>query len=533
MLAETADAVFEAKEGRQMNMRRLLRLGVLALAIGLGGCGGGGGGGGVGSGATATISGTVSYDYVPNPSGALDYKATVSRAVRGAGVDIVDPQTGVVLASTATDGNGQYSVTVSPRGQISVRVRAQLTRQGPGPTWNVSVRDNTRSDALYAMESPAFTVSGASATRDLHAASGWGGAGYTGERAAAPFAILDTVYTAMGKVASVAPEASFPELRVFWSTQNAPSEGRIALGQIGTTSFADTNAGLAIYVLGKENVDTDEFDAPVVAHEWGHYYQHVFSRDDSPGGSHDIAQLLDQRLAFSEGWGNAWSGIALERRNYTDSMEAAQGTGLNMDLIANPGGPLGWYREASVQSVIWQLNGRLGFAGIHQAMAGGLRSTRTVTTIHAFAAAYAAAVPAASSDLSALLVAQSISGATNDPWATSETNRAGLPAEPMYVNVNSGAARACVTNQYGNDNKLGNFAYFRMTVPSARSYQINVGGPGGSDPDFEVFAGGRLASSLGFGVAETATVNLPAGDVVLAVKDANNNASSCFNVQFQ
>ena len=91
-----------------MNMQRLLRLGVLALAVGLGGCGGGGGGGGGGSGATATISGAVSYDFVPNLSGALDYKATASRAVRGAGVDIVDSQTGAVLASTATDGNGQY-----------------------------------------------------------------------------------------------------------------------------------------------------------------------------------------------------------------------------------------------------------------------------------------------------------------------------------------------------------------------------------------------------------------------------------------
>ena len=142
------------------------------------------------------------------------------------------------------------------------------------------------------------------------------------------------------------------------------------------------------------------------------------------------------------------------------------------------------------------------------------------------------AVPAASSDLSGLLVAQSISGATNDPWATSETNRAGLPAEPMYTTVSNGSARACVTNRYGNDNKLGNFAYFRVTVPSARSYQVSVGGPGGSDPDFEVFAGGRLASSLGLGASETATVNLPAGDVVLAVKDANNGAS-CFNVQIQ
>lgn len=522
-----------------MNMRRMLQLAVLALAAGLGGCGGGGGGGGS-AGTTATFSGAVSYDYVPNASGALSYNSTVSKPVRGAGVDIVDARTGAVLASTATDDNGQYQATAMPQGAVVVRVRAQLARRAPGASWDVTVRDNTNSDALYAIESPSFAVTGSSAPRDLHASSGWGGSGYSGDRTAAPFAILDTVYTAMAKVASVAPDAVFPSLRLFWSPQNAPAEGAISAGQIGTTSFVAANSGSAIYVLGKENVDTDEYDESVIAHEWGHYYQHAFSRDDSPGGAHDISELVDQRLAFSEGWGNAWSGIALNRRNYTDSLDAGQRAGMNMDLIANPGGSLGWYREASIQAVVWQLNSRWGFAGIHQAMSGGLRATRTVTTIHAFAAAYAATVPAASSDLSALLVAQSISGSTNDPWATMESNRAGLPSSvalPSYVPLTAGSggtATACVTNQYGDGNKLGDFAYVRVTVPTARAYQITVSGPGGSDPDFDVFAGGRLASSLGLGTSETATVGLPAGDVVLAVNDANHSASNtCFNIRVQ
>lgn len=517
-----------------MNLGRMLRSGALAIAVGLGGCGGGGGGGGFAGGAAA-LSGTVTYDAVPNVSGALSYSATTSKPVRGATVDIVDTQSGAVVASTTTDDNGRYAAAFTSQGMVSVRVRAQLARRAPGPSWDVSVRDNTQSDALYAVESPAFSPAGAT-TRDLHAPSGWGGFSYTGDRVAGPFAILDTVYTAMSKVLSVAPDSSFPSLRLFWSPRNAPSEGSISEGQIGTTSFVAATSGSVIYVLGKENVDTDEYDASVIAHEWGHYYQHAFSRDDSPGGSHDISELLDQRLAFSEGWGNAWSGIALNRRNYTDSMDAAQSDGMNMDLVASPGGPLGWYREASVQSVLWQLNNRFGFAGIHQAMAGGLRNTRTVTSIHAFAAAYAAAAPAASSDLSALLMGQSISGATNDPWATLETNSAGIPGvPPLYAPLQvGGSAGVCVTNQYGQDNKLGNFAFVRVTVPSARVYRITVSGPGGSDPDFDVFAGGRLASSLGLGISETATVSLPSGDIVLAVNDANHSSSNtCFNVQIQ
>ena len=43
----------------------------------------------------------------------------------------------------------------------------------------------------------ARTLGANGATRDLHAASGWGGSSYTSARDAAPFAILDTVYDAM------------------------------------------------------------------------------------------------------------------------------------------------------------------------------------------------------------------------------------------------------------------------------------------------------------------------------------------------
>jgi len=520
-----------------MNMRRLLRHGALAFAVCLGGCGGGGGGApaGIGgsTGVTATLTGTVTYDAVPNVNGALAYSATAPRPVRGASVDIVDAQSGAVLATTATDDTGHYSAAVASQAVVVVRVRAQLARSGAGPNWDVTVRDNTQGNALYSMESPTFSTAGGGTTRNLHAPSGWGGTGYTGDRTAGPFAILDTVYTTMAKVLSVAPNAAFPTLRVFWSPRNAPATGQVSLGQIGTTSFSADPAGDAIYVLGLENVDTDEYDASVIAHEWGHYYQHAFSRDDSPGGSHDFADLLDQRLAFSEGWGNAWSGIALNRQDYGDSMGPAQAAGVHEDLSAGADAPRGWYRESSVQAVLWQLNSQYGFAGIHQAMAGGLRSTPAVTTIHAFAAAFATTVPSAQSGLASLLVGQSISGAVNDPWATQETNVAGVPGiPPLYKPATVGATEsACVTNQYGADNKLGSFAYLRVQVPTARTYQVSVAGPQGSDPDFSIYAGGRLAASDGLGTSESGAFGLPAGDVVLVVNDANNSSSNtCFNI---
>ncbi|MET0209746.1 MAG: hypothetical protein ABW220_11945 [Burkholderiaceae bacterium] len=531
-----------------MNNTWVLRGATLLAVLALTACGGGGGGGGGGGfvplpvvtnpapdsgAAVVTVSGVATYDAVPNATGALAYDSLTAKPVRGAVVEVLN-STAAVVATTATDGNGAYSVSVPANTQVTLRVKAQLLQGGSGANWDVSVRDNTQSDALYVIDSPAFSSGAAASTRDLRATSGWGGSSYTGQRIAAPFAILDTLYTAMQKVLAVAPGTTFPALKVFWSINNVPAGGTPAIGQIGTTSFVNSSAnGLAIYVLGKENVDTDEYDASVIAHEWGHYYQSAFSRDDSPGGDHAAGQRVDRRLAFSEGWGNAWSGIALARSNYTDSTGAGQAQGLNLNLATGPATGPGWFRESSIQAIFWNLNQQLGFQPIHAAMTGAFRTSVAVTSIHSFAAGFNAASPGSASALNALLAAQSISAAPNDPFGTAETNNGGLPsALPMYATAAiGGTTNACVSNSAGPGNKLGSFAYLRVSAPTPGNRQIVVSGPAGSDPDFEVYSGRLLASSDGLGVSESASVGLLAGDNVVVVNDYNNSgASTCFTV---
>ncbi|MNK45173.1 hypothetical protein D3C87_639250 [compost metagenome] len=370
-------------------------------------------------------------------------------------------------------------------------------------------------------------------TRDLRADSGWGGSGYSGTRVAAPFAVLDTIYTSMQKVLSVAPASAFPVLKVFWSADNAPSTSiNLATGQIGTTFFFNNgSSGRQIYVLGKENVDTDEFDAPVIAHEWGHYYQSAFSRDDSMGGEHDGTDRLDRRLAFSEGWGNAWSGIALNRSNYVDSTGAQQGDGGRLDLsVGPPTGNPGWFRELSVQAILWNLNRQAGFKPIHDTLTGfQFRSGAPVTSIHAFAAAFNATSPGNASALNSLLTAQGIT--SSDAFGTGESNDGGVPrALPMYgaLTVGPAPSSACVSNAAGTGNKHGSIAYLRFTAPANRDYQVTVGGA--TLPDFDVFRGGEIARSGN-------RVSLSAGEYVLAVRDAAMTSSSasplCLSVLVQ
>jgi hypothetical protein len=485
--------------------------------------------------ATVTLSGTATYDSVPNTSGSLNYPATTQKPVRGATVDVVN-STGGVVATTSTDESGSYSVAVPSNTQIIVRVMAQIVKGGSAPAWDVTVRDNTQSDAIYAMETPAFATGIDAVVRNVQAPSGWDGSRYGSRRVAAPFAVLDTIYSAQAKVLTAQANAVFPVLRVFWSSENLPASGNLALGQIGTTFFRNSASGRTIYVLGKENIDTDEYDASVVAHEWGHYYQSVFSRDDSPGGDHAPTDLLDRRVAFSEGWGNAWSGIALARSNYTDSVGASQAQGANVDLGTGPVSNPGWFREASIHSILWKLNGQVGFKAIHDTLSGPFKAGLAVTSIHPFIAAFNAAAPGSGAALVSLLGGQNISAAPNDPLGTSETNNGGVAgALPMYRPAAVGGnTSACVSNQAGQNNKLGNFAYLTFNAPTARTYTISVGGASapGVDPDFIVYEGRQILVAEGTGASETASVALAAGDHVLVVNDFNNS-SVCFTVSIQ
>jgi len=489
---------------------------------------------------SVAISGTVTFDSIPNTDGPLRYDAIVSKPVRGAQVDLINNGTQTVLANGTTDANGNYSIAVPQGNQIFVRVRATLQKNGSGPSWNVSVRDNTQANGLYALETDPFPAVGSTPLgKDIHAASGWTGSAYTGPRTAAPFAILDVIYTTQAKVLTVAPSTTFPPLNIYWSVNNTPASGDIALGQIGSTYFDRGSRAPVIYVLGKVDVDTDEYDESVVAHEWGHYYQAAFSRDDSPGGPHGSLQSLDFRLAFSEGWGDAWSGIALDRSTYTDSYDVRQARGLKLNLATGAANNKGWFDEDSIQYSLWKLNQLVGFQPIHDAMTGPLRAGTPLTSIEAFNAALKTVSGQAAASFAPLLASEAIDP-NADAWGSTESNSGGSAvALPLYRNLTLGTAlnNVCVSNSFGSakgDNKLGNYVYVRFVVPTARTYQVQVAGGGpASDPDFRVYnsSGVVLDAYANQPGVETGSVALQQGEYVLAITDyANALPSTCFTV---
>ena len=535
----------------------VLKLAVLVCALTVQGCGGGGDGGVTPAstaptptvpnpvpttGATVLVTGTATYAFVPNkPSnGALDFAATVDKPVRGATVQAMSGST--VLASAVTNDQGTYALTLPTNTAYFLRLRAEVINTSGPSKWNVSIKDNTAAGALWVVDSAVASSGNANSSRSIAAGSGWNGSRYAATaRAAGPFAILDTIYSGMKLVSSVQPTATFPLLEVFWSPGNNTARSAnndYSMGEIGVTFFLETIQGAsvsrAIYVLGKEDDDTDEYDSSVVGHEFGHYLQSAFSNDHSTGGSHGSLSKLDMTLAFSEGWGTAWSSMMRGTPIYSDSLGLAQANGFTYSLATIPADlARGWYREDSIHSGLYALYADQGFLPIWNALSGPMASSQNALgSIFSFAAAVRSAGNAAvTSALDRIFAAQNIfTGVGADQWGSGETNNGGNSGNlPIYTTLAFNTPTpVCFINDNlvgTSKNKLGMLKYFRASLAPGQAgvRTITANFRIGRDLDFTVYQGRKVvleavADSLG-STSESAAVSLNAGEVVIRVSD--------------
>lgn len=536
-----------------------LKLAVLVCALLGQGCGGGGGGVIGGTAATtptapqaqnpppATIAsvlvtGMATFASVPSKAlnGALDFAATVDKPVRGATVQAVSGST--VLASAVTNDQGIYALTLPANTAYFLRLRAELINTSGPAKWNVSVKDNTAAGALWVVDSAIASSGSANSSRSIAAGSGWNGSRYAASgRAAGPFAILDTIYSGMKLVSSVQPTANFPLLEVFWSPANNTARSTTndyATGEIGVTFFLETvraaSVSRVIYVLGKEDDDTDEYDSSVVGHEFGHYLQSAFSNDHSPGGSHGSLSKLDMTLAFSEGWGTAWSSMMRGTPIYSDSFGVAQASGFTFSLTKIPADTArGWYREDSIDSGLYALYSSQGFSPIWSAFSGPMASTQdALGSIFSFAdAVRRAGNTVVTSSLDRIFAAQNIfTGVGADQWGSGENNDGGSSGNlPTYTTLALNTpTQVCFSNDNlvgTSKNKLGMLKYFRLSLSSGQAglRTITANFRVGRDIDFSVYQGRKVvveafADSLGAS-SESATANLNAGEIVVRVSD--------------
>ncbi len=494
------------------------------------------------------MSGIITYDHIPHNINnvGLNYSQVEQRPVRGAVVELVD-DVGKIKASTATANDGSYSFITQKNLLLKVRVKAQLLSASI-PTWNFKVTDNTSNNALYVLDGTLVATTTQSAKRNLHAVSGWDGVAYSAPRAAAPFAILDSIYVGVGRIISAGNKQNLSPLELRWSTKNSAAEGDETKGEIGT-SFYD---GVAIYILGDANNDTDEYDPHVLLHEWGHYLEDELFRSDSIGGDHSDGQLLDLRVAMSEGFANAFSGMMINQVNYADASGAEQSSGFTFNIARKNRVNKGYFSEGSVGAILYNYytssfnKTANDFIPIFNILNNSAYSaSEAFTSIFLFQSQLKNQLPDHAPLFSSLMQEQSIFG--TDEYATDESNNAGLNISlPVYkvLSVNGAVTNVCSAADYGKHNKLGNSQFLKLNIAQVGIYNIRVEKSGGanviSKPEFILRQRGRDIAYVENTLSDNVTgnLNIPRGNYVLEVYDLNNHDSdntdenmTCFNVR--
>lgn len=478
--------------------------------------------------ATVSISGIVTYTHFKADQTGLQYNSPTEKPIRGAIIELWDSN-GVVLKSGNTTETGAYSFTAPINTTVRVVVGAALGSSVP----HVKVVDNTSGGALYALFLD-ITTGTSDIAQSFSANSGWDGTSYSGIRASAPFAILDTIYQAEKLITDADSAVVFPELTVNWSKNNKPTDGDKLLGEIGTSHYI---AG-SLYILGAEDLDTDEYDSSVIAHEWSHYFEDKLSRSDSIGGDHAEGDILDPRLAFGEGFGNAFSGMVFGDPIYIDTNGTSQAAlALSMDLEADSildsnvdgnGTTLdGFYSESSIQEVLYDLfdsgasdddNLSLGFKPIYDAMVGGHKTTPAFTSIFSFLKNLKDANSGVNTEITTLAAAENIGNGDAFESLASPIYTP-VPVDGSVVNTDVDGFGLQTWVIYGpitaNDpgNKLFNRMFFKFSIPSSGNYTIEVTPTGGGDMFFVLNEKGITTEIDGFtaGGKESVTKSLSAG----------------------
>ena len=479
-------------------------------------CGGGyGGGGGDASNGSAgggpvTLSGKVTYDFVPavyNDStgiGTLAFSQTSAKPVRNATVQVLQ---GIdVLATSRTDDAGNYQISYSPGGINELKVVVLAETADPP----IQVQDNADENAIWAIGS---ALDATTTKKNIHAATGWNGRAYVNaNRSAAPFAVLDSMYTA-AKALTALRNVSYPLLKVNWSPNNVPQDGIKSQGFIGTSHYSPYEN--AIYILGQDGADTDEFDDHVIVHEWAHFFQNNLSRSDSPGGPHDAGESLDPELSFGEGSATAIAAIVLNDALYVDTIWSG-GTicafGLNAETAPamiddpNPGA----LSEITVMRLLYDLvdpaSGEsydqlsVGLGTLYDVLTGPIKSTEALVTIGAFVHCLELQPGVSAAAVNTLLGHYTI-GPISTPWGDGDST-----LRQMYTDITSFPSTLSTVLGGYHSNESGQNHYY---VFAGNGNPVTVSANSASDVDLAVFQAGTRLDSADRSTSGTETLQVP------------------------
>ena len=293
-----------------------------------------------------TASGTFRYiDREFNQTGFTG--AEPSLPIRFATVEVRDANAkggSALLASGATDANGNYSIAVSDNKTRTVYVRAITASTAVPGLFMKVIRRITPKDP-YAVASANIPNHGPSTNVNFGTLTGGIGAGGEG------FNLYDVGLRAVDYIAALngARPPSGSSLTIEWQSAG-----------FGPTSAY--NPANRTVVVG----DISGYNDTVVSHESGHYAYHLYSGSDSPGGAHQLSNCnQDLRLAYDEGRAT-WFGQSVRRHfNLPNPHLYVRTTGApgpgNLDFYFNvedetPYACSGATSEVAVYTALWDIN---------------------------------------------------------------------------------------------------------------------------------------------------------------------------------
>jgi hypothetical protein len=308
-------------------------LAVFALILSLHGCGDGTGKPSV----TAIVSGTATYEDREYDQDGFTGQIS-SKPIRLADVEVVRAADGAVLASTATDSVGVFSLTFANSAGPGVYVRV-LSRTA-SPLVNIAVSD--MADNLYGVTGATFNERAALSPISLTAPV----VTSNGEAVGGAFHIMDLFIDGSEFVQNLSGRVP-PLVTAHWEIGTGGTYYDTDLDQINVTGGSGLQTG-----------DHDEYDDAVLLHEYGHHIAKYYSKDDSPGGVHLLAEnTQDIRLAWSEGWATFFAGAVLASPNYVDTVggDPPSNSASTFDLETRAtGSPLTYTTsEGAVATVLW------------------------------------------------------------------------------------------------------------------------------------------------------------------------------------
>jgi len=485
-----------------------------------------------------SIKGLVSFDRVPVSIHGLNYDAITSSPARGITVKLFDNNAQEVATAT-TDANGYYRFDNLDRDTLfQVKVYAQMKSR----YYEIEVVDNTQNNAKYLMEGSLVALSQDTARRDFYAPSGWNN-GYKNPRVSAPYAILDTIYKTLQKIIDINLDIDLGRLQVNWSILNKAIVGDKSLGEIGT-SYYDRDRNL--WILGDANRDTDEYDIDVITHEFGHFIKSKLSRQDSIGGEHSETTKLDIRVAYEEGWCNAFAGIVHNKPIFVDTMGENQQFSSIANLEENIGNNNGWFSEGSVQRIIYDLFDSnsdeddelsLGFEPLFNVATQVETEYPAFLSIFTFIYGLKMEYPELVSKIDKLVANENISS-ISDYFGDNRENSLDN-VNPIYKNVDIESKEVfCTETTYGIFNKILNRVLIKFNIPSRDRYRVNVKRvyTTTGNPQYNLYQTNPISKILtanSSGDTQSKRIELETGAYILDLYDYDNATRSCFEVEIK